>query len=61
MSQDTDQATGHEQYGDLIAGQGATADCGCGWPITDYDGEWLHVFNPELTGSDDHDARPDHD
>lgn len=42
----------------LVVGQGATTDCGCGWPITQYDGVWLHVYNPELTGCDDHDAQP---
>lgn len=45
-------------YSDVVAGQGDVADCGCGWPITEYDGEWLHIFNPALTGTDDHDARP---
>lgn len=32
--------------------------CGCGEPITMYDGEWLHIYNPELRGTDDHEARP---
>jgi hypothetical protein len=43
---------------EVVAGQGETTDCGCGWPITVYDGEWMHVFNPALTGSDDHDPEP---
>lgn len=32
--------------------------CSCGEPITFYDGEWLHIFNPALRGTDDHDAKP---
>ena len=32
--------------------------CGCGEPITEYDGEWLHIINPVLRGTDDHDAHP---
>ena len=32
--------------------------CGCGEPIVLCDGEWLHLYNPELTGADDHDASP---
>jgi len=42
----------------VVEGQGETTDCGRGWPITVYDGQWLHVFNPALTGCDDHDAAP---
>lgn len=36
-----------------------TIHCGCGQPIALHDGEWLHVYNPELTGADDHEARPE--
>jgi hypothetical protein len=32
--------------------------CGCGEPITFYDGEWMHIINPALRGTGDHDARP---
>ena len=35
------------------------AYCGCGEPITEYDGAWLHIYNPELRGTDDHDASPE--
>jgi len=44
---------------DVPDGAGPDATCGCGEPITMYDGEWLHIFNPELRGTDDHDAEPD--
>ncbi|MBB2914876.1 hypothetical protein FHS43_006188 [Streptosporangium becharense] len=43
---------------EIVAGQGRVDWCGCGEPITEYDGEWLHVYNPALTGADDHDAHP---
>lgn len=46
---------------DVTAGAGPDATCGCGERITMYDGVWLHVFNPELRGTDDHDAHPDSD
>ena len=42
----TDGASEEEEY------------CGCGEPITWYEGEWLHIYTPELRGSDDHDAEP---
>src|SRR5690606_6416056 len=43
---------------DLVDGQGRVEVCTCGQPITEYEGRWLHVYNPELTGADDHEARP---
>jgi hypothetical protein len=43
---------------DLTEGVGPDAVCGCGEPITQYDGVWLHIYNPELRGTDDHDASP---
>ena len=43
---------------DLAADAGEDETCGCGWAITEYGGDWLHVYNPELTGSGDHDAEP---
>jgi hypothetical protein len=47
--------------GDFTDGAGPDATCGCGEPITMYDDYWLHVINPELRGTDDHDAEPDGD
>ncbi len=41
---------------DIVEDQGPVSACGCGWPITEYGGELLHVFNERLTGSDDHEA-----
>jgi hypothetical protein len=32
--------------------------CGCGDPIALYDGEWCHVYNDRLRGTDDHDPVP---
>jgi hypothetical protein len=32
--------------------------CRCGEPIGLYNGDWLHLYNPELTGASDHDASP---
>jgi hypothetical protein len=32
--------------------------CGCGEPIALYDGRWMHVYNDELRGTDDHTASP---
>jgi hypothetical protein len=32
--------------------------CLCGEPITMSGGSWLHQYNPELQGTDDHDAAP---
>ncbi|MFI9558851.1 hypothetical protein [Nonomuraea endophytica] len=43
---------------DLIEGQGAVDICGCGYEITEYEGGWLHIINPALAGTDDHDAHP---
>lgn len=43
-------------YSEMIVGQGRTGVCGCGYPATEYDGGILHIFNPALCGTDDHDA-----
>jgi hypothetical protein len=43
---------------ELTEGAGPDDVCGCGEPITMYDGYWLHIYNPELRGTDDHDAQP---
>lgn len=43
---------------DIVADQDGQDFCGCGGPIVHFRGEWLHVYNPYLTGTDDHDARP---
>lgn len=45
--------------GDFTDGAGPDAVCGCGEPITLFEGAWLHIINPELRGTDDHDAEPD--
>lgn len=50
---------GELRGGGFTDGAGPDAMCGCGEPITFYEGEWLHVINPRLRGSDDHDAEPD--
>ncbi len=44
---------------DVTAGAGPDATCGCGEAITWFEGAWLHIFNPELRGTDDHEAEPD--
>lgn len=44
---------------DFTAGAGPDETCGCGEAITWYGGTWLHIANPELRGTDDHDAEPD--
>jgi hypothetical protein len=44
---------------DIAEGAGPDAICGCGWAITWYEGEWLHVFGEKLAGGTDHDAEPD--
>lgn len=44
---------------DIVANQEAQSHCGCGDPVVRYEGEWYHVYNPALTGNDDHDAHPD--
>ena len=44
--------------GDFTAGAGPDEICGCGEEITWYEGQWLHVANPELRGTGDHDAEP---
>ena len=43
---------------DLVVGQGDIWPCGCGWPVTELDGEYFHVFNDRLIGTDDHDPEP---
>ncbi|MFG1976933.1 hypothetical protein ACGFJC_47040 [Nonomuraea fuscirosea] len=43
---------------EIVDGQGDIDTCGCGEPITEYDGTWIHIINPVLTGADDHDAAP---
>lgn len=43
---------------DVIDGIEQQETCSCGEPIVLYDGDWLHLYNPELTGADDHDASP---
>jgi hypothetical protein len=43
---------------DFTDGAGPDDDCGCGERITWFGGEWLHIINPRLRGTDDHDARP---
>jgi hypothetical protein len=47
-----------ELYGDIVDGQGPVFVCGCGYPATTYDGRAVHVFNDDLTGTDDHEPRP---
>jgi hypothetical protein len=42
----------------VTAGQTAVAACGCGEPVAEYNGDWFHVLNPELRGTDDHWAEP---
>jgi hypothetical protein len=42
----------------IVADQGDVKECGCGWPVTEYDGAWVHVYNDYLTGTDDHDPDP---
>jgi len=42
----------------LVEGQGAVVYCGCGLPITEYEGAWLHVLNDDLMGTGDHDPTP---
>lgn len=50
--------------GDLTRGAGPDDTCGCGEPITRYEGKWLHnairILRSRLAaaGFDDHDARP---
>ena len=53
----------HRDYAQLVDQQGEVKTCGCGWPITEYplNGmtmRWMHIFNEELTGTDDHDPEP---
>jgi len=59
------RSVGYDEASEPLTGDqftdGASAEeeyCGCGEPITWYDGEWLHIINPVLRGTDDHDARP---
>ena len=44
--------------GDFTDGAGPDATCVCDERITFYDGTWLHIINPQLRGTGDHDARP---
>lgn len=44
--------------GDFTSGAGPDAWCGCGERITWYGGTWMHIINPELRGTNDHDAEP---
>lgn len=51
---------GQELHGeDFTDGAGPDETCGCGEDITWYDGEWMHIANPALRGTDDHQAEPD--
>lgn len=43
---------------EFTEGAGPDETCGCGEEITWYDGEWLHIANPALRGTDDHNAEP---
>jgi hypothetical protein len=43
---------------ELTAGAGPDDTCGCGEPITMYEGEWLHIYNEDLRGTGDHDPHP---
>ncbi|MFF5265125.1 hypothetical protein ACFY4C_40095 [Actinomadura viridis] len=43
---------------EVVDGLEGEDTCGCGDPIVRYNDEWFHVYNPALTGTDDHDARP---
>lgn len=33
-------------------------ECGCGEPIALWQGTWVHIYNEELRGSDDHEPEP---
>jgi hypothetical protein len=41
---------------DIVEGIEEEDFCMCGWPIVSMEGEWLHLDNPTLTGTDDHHA-----
>lgn len=56
--QTNDAPTELDHLAEIVDGQGRVEWCGCGEPMTEYEGEWLHVYNPALTGADDHDASP---
>lgn len=62
MTATTDSVDGkpYDDQFDIVANQEAQAICGCGDPVVLYEGYWHHVYNPALTGTDDHDAHPDH-
>ncbi len=47
-----------EALGEIVDSQGEVTDCRCGWPITFYDGEWMHVFNDRFAGTEDHEPSP---
>ncbi|GAA4100912.1 hypothetical protein [Actinomadura miaoliensis] len=42
----------------IVDGQTALALCGCGEPILEWCGDWWHVHNPAVRGTDDHWAHP---
>lgn len=50
--------SGESKSSDLTASAAPDTFCGYGELITAYDGAWLHLFDPELRGTDDHDALP---
>jgi hypothetical protein len=43
---------------DITAGAGPDEHCGCGEPITWFEGEWMHIFSEQLRGTGDHTAEP---
>ncbi|HEU0130800.1 MAG TPA: hypothetical protein VFQ85_07395 [Mycobacteriales bacterium] len=62
MTVTADPAVADDRYDDdldIVANQQAQSHCGCGDPVVLYEGEWFHVYNPALTGTDDHDAHPE--
>jgi acetone carboxylase gamma subunit len=42
----------------IVGGQTAVAICSCGEKILEWRGDWHHVHNPLVRGTDDHWARP---
>jgi hypothetical protein len=42
----------------IVADQTAVALCSCGEKILEWRGDWHHVHNPEVRGTDDHWAEP---
>lgn len=49
---------GDHQY-HIVADQTAVAVCGCGEKILEWQGDWYHVHNPLVRGTDDHWAEPE--